>query len=208
MRHRRLSSATRLPSGRTADETRHWRAFRAGVQGDKGEAVVSVILDGRSYPAMHDVIVPTPEGRVTQIDHMVLGPDGLHVIETKRLGGALQGHPEDEHWQQSFTADRPDAPPRMIYSPIRQNQAHCRAVYAIVRPLDPAIAVRSHVVMTGSAVLAPALRSAVLTADGLVDLLDGFQGKRPMATLMAAWSRLLESADRHEARRDETRRSS
>ncbi|NHO34326.1 nuclease-related domain-containing protein [Acetobacter fallax] len=125
----------------TPHEQAVWRSFRAGIQGDKGENAVSDILNRSGLPVLHDVILPAQNERTTQIDHLFLSAAGIHVVETKRYGGELTGHPEDERWRQRFAGEDADAAPRLIYSPLIQNAGHCRAVYALVRLVDPAIQV-------------------------------------------------------------------
>lgn len=175
----------------TVHEEQIWRTFRAGIQGKKGESAVARILDRSDFPALHDVILPTGDGRITQIDHMFLTATGIHVVETKRYGGELTGHPEDERWRQRFAGEAVTSPPRLIYSPLFQNAGHCRAVYALVYPIDPAIQVLSHVVMTGSAVLSSTLAARTLSLPALQALLDGLARHDPSGMLSEAWRRIM-----------------
>lgn len=186
----------RMPGKRhlTAHEEQIWRSFRAGIQGEKGENAVAAVLDRSGLPLLHDIVLPAGDARTTQIDHLFLSATGIHVVETKRYGGALTGHPEDERWRQRFAGEAPDAPPRLIYSPLFQNAGHCRAVYALARLVDPAIQVFSHVVMTGSAILSPALADRTLTLSALETLLDGLGRNDAPDTLVRAWERLRSSA--------------
>ncbi|ARW18485.1 nuclease-related domain-containing protein [Komagataeibacter europaeus] len=174
----------------TAHETQVWRSFRAAIQGEKGESAVAHVLDRSGLAVLHDAILPAGDGRTTQIDHLFLSPRGIHVVETKRYGGELTGHPEVERWRQRFAGEAPDAPPRLIYSPVMQNAAHCRAVYALARLVDPTIQVFSHVVMTGTAVLSPALVGCTVSLSELETLLRGLERNVPRGTLTDAWRRI------------------
>lgn len=45
-----------------------------------------VFLDRKKYHLLHDLTLPTPNG-TTQIDHVLVSPYGVFVIETKNMGG-------------------------------------------------------------------------------------------------------------------------
>jgi restriction system protein len=55
-----------------------------------GEAFINLgirlFLDKREYHLLKDVTLPTPQG-TTQIDHVIVSPFGLFVIETKNIKG-------------------------------------------------------------------------------------------------------------------------
>jgi len=56
--------------------------------GAEGEEIVERILGqlNRSYRVVHDVVLPRTRGN---IDHVVLGPNGVFIIETKNHNGAI-----------------------------------------------------------------------------------------------------------------------
>ena len=43
-------------------------------------------LDGKVYRRFHDVIIPAKDG-TTQIDHLLVSPYGLFIVETKNIRG-------------------------------------------------------------------------------------------------------------------------
>jgi len=190
-------------STRTQAEDARWRAFKAEIQGERGERDVRAVLDATGLPVLHDVVLPAREGRVTQIDHLVLCASGILVIETKRLGGVLTGHPEDERWEQRFDGERPEAARRLIFSPLRQNAAHCRAVYEIVRHGHADVRVWSRVVMTGSARLCAALGERTERPEALALDLARIGGTPIEPDLRMAWARVVRCAEETEARRSE-----
>ena len=70
-----------------------WQAFqevKAGITGQKGETAVARQLALLGAPALHDVILADRSG-LTQIDHLVLGPDAILVLETKTYAGFIEG---------------------------------------------------------------------------------------------------------------------
>lgn len=104
-----------------------WGRARA-IQGygRDGERQVGAALE-RLFPAVvHDVILPSARGGLTQIDHMALTPKGLLVVETKHYRGTITGQPEERQWVQQRGQDR-----RTFQNPCRQNYAHLKAVEAL-----------------------------------------------------------------------------
>lgn len=58
-------------------------------------------LDAGTYQRFHDVIIPTRNG-TTQIDHLLVSPYGLFIVETKNLKGWIFGSVEQAKWTQSL----------------------------------------------------------------------------------------------------------
>lgn len=120
-----------------------WRRSRA-IQGygRDGERLVGAALE-RLFPAVvHDVILPTAHGGLTQIDHLALTPKGLLVVETKHYRGTILGQPEDRQWVQQRDGKR-----RLFQNPCRQNYAHLKAV----ETLGLGVPILERVVFTDSA---------------------------------------------------------
>lgn len=64
------------------------RGIRAYFKGARGEEMVAVLLEAlpQGYHVFHDV----PCGDAGGIDHLVVGPTGLFVVETKYWSGAVR----------------------------------------------------------------------------------------------------------------------
>jgi hypothetical protein len=97
--------------------------------GAEGEARVSEELRMRlpdSYLILNDISVRSGS-RSAQNDHIVLGPNGIFVIETKAYSGTLSGKAEDDYleqvkeWQGKRTATK-------IKNPLPQNEYHLEIV--------------------------------------------------------------------------------
>lgn len=56
-------------------------------------------LDSRLYRKIHNVIVPAKIG-TTQIDHLIVSPYGLFIVETKNLKGWIFGAYNQPRWTQ------------------------------------------------------------------------------------------------------------
>lgn len=118
------------------------RAWAMQHYGRDGERQVGAALE-RLFPAVvHDVILPTARGGLTQIDHIALTPKGLLVVETKHYRGLILGAPEEPQWIQQRGRAR-----RRFQNPCRQNYAHLKAVEA----LGLGVPILERVVFTDSA---------------------------------------------------------
>ena len=100
-----------------------------------GERLVSSELR-RHYSdwiLINDVLLPTGGG-TTQIDHILVSPSAVFLIETKDMNGWLFGNPYSKYWTQSFMAGHWSR--RMgikskkfkFYNPLKQNEGHARAL--------------------------------------------------------------------------------
>lgn len=93
--------------------------------GARGEEVVSEILEKNlpeSYRILNDVTVQSGL-RKAQNDHIVLGPNGIFVIETKAYTGRLTGRAEDDTILQVKTF-RGKTTETRIKNPVSQNRYH------------------------------------------------------------------------------------
>lgn len=115
-------------------------------RGKLGEWDVSRILYSRCDErciTLDNVTLKIQEGDTTQIDHLVISPAGVFVIETKCYQGQIFGQWENKEWTQKIRSH--------IYSfqnPFRQNYKHVKAIEGIF-PEHQAEHIHSMVVMTG-----------------------------------------------------------
>jgi len=106
-----LAHALRIKENRKEE-----RRVQSGL---KGEADVTrrlaEALDNSHY-ILNDFVVPV--GRQTaQIDHLVISPKALFVIETKNWSGHIEGDENETTWTRTR---RPGEPPDTVSNPIRQ----------------------------------------------------------------------------------------
>lgn len=82
-----------------------WRVWLSKPEniGKMGERRVARKLNWLSneYITLNDVLLPTRYG-TTQIDHIVVSPYAIFVIETKNYKGWIFGHQDSEEWKQSL----------------------------------------------------------------------------------------------------------
>jgi hypothetical protein len=101
--------------------------FSAWFKGVVGEKAVARVLDRLSQDALHDIIIPDGQGGLTQLDHVVLLPAGLLVVETKNYQGNIFGQPKDKTWTQRLGRKS-----FKFGNPLRQNYLHTQALKALV----------------------------------------------------------------------------
>ena len=104
-----------------------------GNKGKFGEIRVAHKLDWlpKEYVVLNDLMLPTQYG-TTQIDHVVVSPYGIFVVETKNFKGWIFGNENSEDWTQSLLGKKRawgwSSEQHKFRNPIRQNQAHVRAI--------------------------------------------------------------------------------
>lgn len=72
------------------------------------------------YTVFNDLLFES-NGRSTQIDHVVVSPYGVFVIETKGYKGWIFGGENSEYWTQTIYKSK-----HQFYNPIKQNEGHVR----------------------------------------------------------------------------------
>lgn len=96
--------------------------------GELGEYKINIQLDQfpSNYKHLSDLMLENKKARsgYSQIDHLLLTPYGIFVIETKNYAGRIYGSKEDKQW----TVNKKF---RMM-NPFRQNYGHLKALEAII----------------------------------------------------------------------------
>ncbi|MBE7681309.1 nuclease-related domain-containing protein [Paenibacillus sp. P13VS] len=78
------------------------------------------------YKVLSDLLVANPKSRsgYSQIDHVVIGPRGIFVIETRNLTtGEIRGGRREANWTVSTSRIK-------MYNPLMQHRGHVEAVHA------------------------------------------------------------------------------
>jgi len=96
-----------------------------------------------------------------QIDHLVLAPSGLYVIESKFWAGTLTGDVRDTQWTQL----RPDGKTRIVKSPVLQVERQRRMFIALLAAKVPDDRIHALAVFTH-----PAVRLRITGGEGKVFL--------------------------------------
>ena len=103
------------------------RLSRAKRAGKYGEANIKLRLSGlpeAEYTVFDDIMIPNASGTgTTQIDHVVVSPYGIFVIETKNYQGWIYGSEHAEKWTQNIYGNKHE-----LFNPLLQNDTHIRAL--------------------------------------------------------------------------------
>lgn len=85
----------------------------------------------KKYIVLNDILLKT-KYCTTQIDHVVVSPYGIFVIETKNYKGWIVGHEKSEEWAQSLLGKKRlwswSSKQHLFRNPILQNQSHVEAI--------------------------------------------------------------------------------
>lgn len=98
----------------------------ANIKGRYGENRVNKLLsrlDENNYKIYHDLYVPTEGNKTTQVDHVVVSPFGIFVIETKAYNGWIFGNEKSKYWTQVIYKRK-----EKLFNPIWQNAGHIKAL--------------------------------------------------------------------------------
>ena len=75
-------------------------------------------LDTKLYRRFHDIIIPSQNG-TTQIDHILVSPFGVFVVETKNYKGWIYGSETQSNWTQVIYKSK-----HSFQNPLRQTHRH------------------------------------------------------------------------------------
>jgi hypothetical protein len=77
-------------------------AWRQGARGERRTARRLRRLERRGYVAFHDLAMP---GSRANIDHLLIGPTGVFVIDSKQYSGRIQQTPDGHVWHNHYPLD-------------------------------------------------------------------------------------------------------
>lgn len=104
---------------------------RPETRGKRGENrvkwVIGETIENEQY-VINDLIVSN-NGNTTQIDHIVINPRGVFVIEAKNYSGEIYGSENQREWTQVLAYGNVK---NKLYNPLKQNATHVYNVKRIV----------------------------------------------------------------------------
>jgi hypothetical protein len=77
-------------------------AWRKGARGERRTARRLRRLARRGYVAFHDLGMP---GSLANIDHLLIGPSGVFVIDSKQYTGRIERTPDGHVWHNHYPMD-------------------------------------------------------------------------------------------------------
>lgn len=121
-------SASKTPKqqSRIPSEEQNRKAVR---KGELGEYKIDIQLEQlpTDYRFISDILIRTKKG-LTQIDHVIVTPVGIFVIETKNYLGKIYGKQFDKDWTQYNNGQK-----TYFYNPIKQNYGHVMALMELLK---------------------------------------------------------------------------
>jgi predicted RNA-binding Zn-ribbon protein involved in translation (DUF1610 family) len=122
-----------------------------GVKGWFGEMLMrlgfALFLPKDTYRVINNVTIPDGQGGTTQIDHIVVSPYGIFVVETKHYKGWIFGGERDRQWTQKIHGNHS----QKFQNPLLQNYKHTECLRELLGLT--ADQVKSVVVFTGDCTL-------------------------------------------------------
>ncbi|KRF39888.1 nuclease-related domain-containing protein [Paenibacillus sp. Soil787] len=96
--------------------------------GELGEHKINIQLDQlpKDCKYLSDILIANSKSKTgySQVDHLVITPYGLFVIETKNYNGEIKGNKNDRYWSVSNRFK--------MYNPFFQNYGHIKALEYIL----------------------------------------------------------------------------
>lgn len=115
-----------------------FKAFKPFIKGKLGEFAVSthvkLYLD-KEYILLNDCTLPDEQNKTTQIDHILLSPYGIFVIETKNYKGWIFGSERQKTWTQKIYKKS-----FKFQNPLHQNYKHQKVLEQVLSDIvDPTL---------------------------------------------------------------------
>ena len=113
------------------------KAFKPFLKGKIGEFAVSthvkLYLDKDKYTLLNNCTLPDDTNITTQIDHILLSPYGVFVIETKNYKGWIFGSERQKIWTQKIYKNS-----YKFQNPLHQNYKHEKVLAEVLADIvDP-----------------------------------------------------------------------
>lgn len=107
--------------------------FSTGDAGERAVAGILTNLPKDQYFIINDLMIEKQNGHTTQIDHVVISPYGIFVIETKNITGYIYGSEYSKEWKRHWRGYMRGGfygyNDMLFDNPVLQNGAHVKALY-------------------------------------------------------------------------------
>jgi len=126
------SKSTETPSKTDQGYWERERNRRSQRKGELGEYKIDIQLNQlpKDCRYINDLMIHNPKAHsgYSQIDHVVISPYGVFVIETKNHAGNIYGLKKDKMWLRDGRYE--------FYNPFWQNYGHIQAVKELLKDFD------------------------------------------------------------------------
>lgn len=107
------------------------KAFKPFIKGKVGEFAVALhvklYLKDPAYILLNDCTLPDEQSGTTQIDHILLSPYGIFIIETKNYKGWIFGSERQKMWTQKIFKNS-----YKFQNPLHQNYKHQKVLEQVL----------------------------------------------------------------------------
>ena len=79
-----------------------------------------------------NVYIPKENGETSEIDLMMIAPQGIFVLESKNYSGWIFGNEKSSSWYQTLPSGRNKSHKESFYNPVMQNRSHIRHLQAFL----------------------------------------------------------------------------
>lgn len=146
-----LLKTGRVPPDKVAQVEKEIRTLKAGIKGEEASAyqIDFYLRDSKATTVVHDLRLELPDGRVAQIDHLLIHRSyRFYVLETKNFSHGLKITDEGEFlrwndWKKTYEG---------IPSPIEQNERHVLVLHKVIEGMGlPAPTIKPFVLIAPTA---------------------------------------------------------
>ena len=149
------------------------KIFKPFLKGKVGEFAVSthvkLYLDER-YILLNDVTLPDESAGTTQIDHILLSPFGVFVIETKNYKGWIFGGERQKVWTQKIYKKT-----YKFQNPVYQNYKHIKVLESVLSDIVEPQLLHSVIVFMPDCEFKTSLPKNVFKGSAWIEFVKGFQ---------------------------------
>ncbi|TCB67903.1 nuclease-related domain-containing protein [Acinetobacter sp. ANC 4178] len=150
------------------------KAFKPYLKGKMGEFAVAahakLYLDQDRYTLLNDCTLPDEQNQTTQIDHILLSPFGIFVIETKNYKGWIFGSQHQKMWTQKIYKKS-----FKFQNPLHQNYKHQKVLEAVLSDIVEPQFIHSLVVFMPDCEFKTQMPQHVFRGAGWTDYVKNFQ---------------------------------
>ncbi|WP_347455537.1 nuclease-related domain-containing protein [Acinetobacter thermotolerans] len=170
-----------------------FKLFKPFIKGKMGEFAVTVhvklYLKQPHYILLNDLTFEDGQGTTTQIDHLLLSPFGLFVIETKNYKGWIFGGERQKIWTQKIYKQT-----FKFQNPLHQNYKHVKVLEHILAEILNPEYIHSLVVFMPEAEFKTTMPENVFRGASWTDYVKSFQEPVISETKFKRIQRHLEKA--------------
>ncbi|MDI1222889.1 MULTISPECIES: nuclease-related domain-containing protein [Acinetobacter] len=150
------------------------KLFKPFLKGKIGEFAVSthvkLYLDKENYILLNDCTLPDEQNQTTQIDHILLSPYGIFVIETKNYKGWIFGGERQKIWTQKIYKKS-----YKFQNPLHQNYKHQKVLESVLTDIVDSTQIHSIVVFMPDCEFKTQMPNNVFRGAGWTDYVKQFK---------------------------------